>query len=267
MSEQSIPGTAVITGASAGLGKIYADRLAARGHNLILVARRGDLLETVAAEARRAHGVDAQIVAADLAVPDDLSKVTQILANDPTVSMLVNNAGVSTLAPLALTTPDQAVTMVEVNIAALTALTLAVVPAFKARDHGTIVNIGSVLGFHTFPFSSVYSGTKGYVMNFTRGLQEELADTKVAVQLVMPAATATDIWELSGVPLSNLDPATVMAPADCVDAALAGLDRGELFTLPSVEDQALWDAFDAARLALLGGAQSSRPATRYNAPA
>ena len=267
MSEQSSHGVAVITGASAGLGKIYADRLAARGHDLILVARRGDLLEAVAAEVRQAHGVNVQILTADLAIPADLAKVTEILANDATITMLVNNAGVSTLAPLALTTPDQAATMVDVNIAALTALTLAVVPAFKARDRGTIVNIGSVLGFHTFPFSSVYSGTKGYVMNFTRGLQEELADTKVAVQLVMPAATATDIWELSGVPLSNLDPATVMAPADCVDAALAGLERGELFTLPSVEDQALWNAFDAARLALLGGAQSNRPASRYGAAA
>ena len=88
------------------------------------------------------------------------------------------------------------------NINALAHLSRAAVTAFKARDRGTLVNIGSVLGLHTLPISSIYSGTKAFVVAFTRGLQEEVAGTAVKVQLVLPAATATDIWELSGVPVS-----------------------------------------------------------------
>ncbi|HTF65463.1 MAG TPA: SDR family NAD(P)-dependent oxidoreductase [Edaphobacter sp.] len=153
--------------------------------------------------------------------------------------------------------------MIGVNITALTQLTVAVLPGFKKRNAGTIINMGSVLGFQSLPISSIYSGTKGFVLNFTRGLQDELAKTNIVVQLVAPAAIATDIWEISGVPLSKLDPATVMKAEDAVDAALAGLDLGERVTLPSVEDLQLLANYDTARLALLGSSQSSKPATRY----
>jgi short-subunit dehydrogenase len=155
--------------------------------------------------------------------------------------------------------------MVAVNITALAALTMAVLPGFKQRDHGTIVNVGSVLGFATLPVSSIYSGTKGFVMHFTRGLQDELANTKVRVQLLLPASTATEIWELAGVPLSNLDAATVMDAEACVDAALAGLDLGEAVTMPSVADDSLLTPFDEARIRLLQSSQSGTPAARYTA--
>ncbi len=111
--------------------------------------------------------------------------------------------------------------------------------------------------------SALYSGTKGYVLNFTRGLQDELSATDIVVQLVLPAATATDLWDLSGVPLSVLDPAHVMSVDDCVDAALAGLDLGEKITMPSLEDNTLLAKYDASRLALFAASQSGRPASRY----
>ena len=256
-------GTAVVTGASAGLGRIYADRLARRGYDLLLIARRGDLLEAAATELRAAYGVEVRRLVTDLGNPADLAKVVAVLSADERITMLVNNAGVATMAPIAATAPGQLASMIDVNVTAVAALTLAVLPGFKARDHGTIVNIGSVLGYAALPISSIYSATKGFVMHFTSGLRAELAATKIRVQLVAPSATATDIWELAGVPLSKLNAETVMRAEDCVDAALAGLDAGEAVTLPSVEDTSSLGTFDTARVALLTSAQRSRPASRY----
>jgi len=267
MSEQTTLGTAVVTGASAGLGKIYADRLARRGHDLLLVARRADLLEETAAALRARYGVKVQTLAADLAAPADLERVTQTVATDPSITLLVNNAGVSTLAPVAQTTGAQLQNMLDVNINALTHLSHAALTAFKAKGRGTLVNIGSVLGVHTLPISSIYSGTKAFVAAFTRGLQEEVAGTGVKVQLVLPAATATDLWELSGVPVSALAEGTVMQADDCVDAALAGLDLGEAITMPSMNDAALLARFTGASLELFGASQSGKPAARYLAAA
>ena len=255
--------TAVVTGASAGLGSLYADRLAKRGYDLLLVARRGDRLDALAEKIRSSYGVSVKTLVADLGSAVDLEMVAAAITSDPTISVLINNAGQSTLAPVADTSAAQTKTMLSVNISAVTALTMAALPGFKQRNHGTIVNIGSVLGFASLPISTIYSSTKAFVHLFTRGLQEELAGTGVKVQLVLPAATATDIWELAGVPLSNLDPATVMVAEKCVDASLAGLDLGETVTMPSVEDTGLLTAYDTARLNLLGSSQSGKPASRY----
>lgn len=267
MSEQATLGTAVVTGASAGLGKIYADRLARRGHDLLLVARRGDLLEEVATALRTRYGVKVQTLAADLAAAGDLERVVKAVATDPSITLVVNNAGVSTLAPVAQTTAAQLQSMLDVNINALAHLSHAALAAFKARNSGTLVNIGSVLGFHTLPISSIYSGTKAFVVAFTRGLQDEVAGTGVKVQLVLPAATATDIWELSGVPMSALAEGTIMAVENCVDAALAGLDLGEPITLPSVNDAALLATFVDAGAKLFAASQNGKPAARYSVTA
>lgn len=256
-------GTAVVTGASAGLGKIYADRLAKRGYDLLLVARRADLLDSVATKLAAEHGVKVRTLAADLGATEGVEKVEAGLLRDTSITMLINNAGTSTLAQVGATTIPQLENMTDVNVTALARLSHAALAAFKARNQGTLINIGSVLGFHTLPISSIYSGTKGYVLNFTRGLQEEVAGTNVVVQLVLPSATATDIWELSGVPVSALNPASVMVAEDCVDAALAGLDQGEAITMPSVENMALFAAYEAARLALFAATQNGRPASRY----
>src|SRR5471032_57281 len=246
MSTQQHPnqGTAVVTGASSGLGKVYADRLAKRGYDLILVARRGDKLESIAAELRAAYGVKVSAMVADLGAPADLERVAAAIAADDSITLLVNNAGTSTLAPVAKTSKAQLDGTNDVNGYALLRLSHAVLPGFVARDRGTLINIGSVLGSFVIPGSSIYSGTKAYVQLFTLGLQGEVAGTKVKVQLVLPAATATEIWEISGVPLS-------------------ALDKAETITMPSVEDAQLLAAFEAARMALAGATQSGKPASRY----
>ena len=262
-SSKSVKGTAVVTGASSGIGKVYADRLAKRGYDLLLIARRGDRLEELAQQLRKDQGVSVETLVADLGNSADLKKVADTIAADKRITMLVNNAGTSKFASstrVPLADVDQ---QMDVNSKALTHLSLAVLPGFKERNRGTIINIGSVLSFYVTPNTTAYSGTKGQVMLFTMGLQKELADTKVIVQLVLPATTATEIWDVAGVGLKALDPATIMTAEDCVDAALAGLDRGETVTLPSVDDAQLWAAFDEARLKLFAASQTGKPASRY----
>jgi short-subunit dehydrogenase len=261
-SSNSEKGIAVITGASSGIGKVYADRLAKRGYNLLLVARRGDRLEELAQQLRNDQGVSAETLVADLGNPADLKKVANAIATDSRITMLVNSAGTSKMAPSIEVPLAEVDRQLDVNARALTHLSLAVLPGFKERDRGTIINIGSVLSFYALPLTTAYSGTKGHVM-FTFGLQQEVADTNVFVKLVLPASTATEIWDIAGVGLNILDPATIMTAEDCVDAALAGLDRRETVTLPSVEDPKLWAAFDDARLKLFAASQTGKPASRY----
>ena len=256
---------AVVTGASSGIGAIYADRLAQRGYDVVLVARREDRLQSLAASLAAAHGVQAEPLVADLATEAGQAKVAQLLATNPAVSMLVNNAGLARLAPVGDSSEQDWSSQLALNIAALTRLTHAVLPGFKQRKEGTIINVASVLGLHTLPVSSVYSGTKAFVVAFSRGLAQELEGTGVRVQAVLPAATATDLWAPSGVPLEALAPETVMKADDMVDAALAGLDQGESLTLPSVSDAALIERYEAARVALFLASQTGVPAPRLQA--
>ena len=256
---------ALVTGASAGIGSVYAERLAERGYDLILVARRADRLHALSSKIGAAFGAKVDVVEADLTRDADVTRVERLIRDTPAITLLVNNAGTSTLAPVAQTSEQDAAAMVALNVTALTRLTHAILPAFLARNQGAIINVASVLSFHALQISAIYSGTKGYVMNFSRGLQQELADTNVRLQLVMPASTATELWDLSGVPLASLNQASVMSVENLVDAALAGFDKGEAITLPSVHDASLWETFDEARARLFAATQTGKPAPRYAA--
>ena len=150
---------AVVTGASAGIGAVYARRLAARGFDLILVARRADRLAALSQEVQEKHGTTVAIVVADLTDPSDLARVEKHLAAEKRITMLVNNAGNAKLAPMSATSTGDAASMIALNITALTRLTQAVLPNFLARNSGSIVNVASVLSLHSLPISSVYSGT------------------------------------------------------------------------------------------------------------
>lgn len=257
--------TAVVTGASSGIGAVYAQHLAARGYDLVLVARRVDRLAALSEQLTKAHGIDVRVLAADLEKDTDVAKVEAVLKDDSSVQVLVNNAGLARLRPLLDTSAADSQSQVALNITALTRLTQAVLPGFVARNAGTIINVASVLAVHSLPISAVYSGTKAYVFAFTRGLQDELANTGVKVQLVLPASTATEIWseEVSGIPLSALRKESIMSAEDMVDAALTGLDNGETVTWPSVADEALWTTYDTARSALFAATQTGTPAPRY----
>jgi uncharacterized protein len=256
--------TAVITGASSGIGSIYADRLAKRGYDLVLVARRLDRLEGLADKIKKAYGVNVEVLQADLEKDSDVAKVEHLLSTNPAVRVLVNNAGLARLKPLEQAPLQDSLAQIALNITALTRLTHAILPAFRKLNEGVIINIASVLSIHAWSASAVYSGTKGFVMNFTRGLQDEFANTGVKVQLVNPASTATEIWDNSGIPLSALNQESVMTTENMVDASLAGFDMGETITWPSVADATLWDKYDAARAALFAATQTGKPAPRYN---
>ena len=257
--------TAIVTGASSGIGATYAEHLAARGYDLILVARRAERLQALSARLAQAHGAKVEAVAADLTQEAGLARVEQILVANPAVSLLVNNAGNGKLgATVAMSAADAAAT-IALNVTALTRLTRAALPPFLARNTGAIINVASVMALHSLSITSLYSGTKAFVLAFSRGIQEELADTGVRLQVVLPAGVATEFYDHAGIPLSAFDPAVVMTAEDMVGAALAGFDRGETITLPSVHDLALWDNYEAARAALFGATQNGKPAPRYEA--
>ncbi|MEJ8323829.1 SDR family oxidoreductase [Kosakonia sacchari] len=256
--------TALITGASSGIGAIYADRLAARGYDLLLVARRGDRLNTLADDLQHRHGVKISTLVADLSTVEGIQQVETVLRDDTTISLLVNNAGAANLAPILSSSADQHEAINTLNTTALMRLTLAALPRFVENDQGTIINIASVVAFHARAGSAVYSATKAWVLNFTRGLQEEFAGSNIRIQAVLPAATATEIWGHSGITLDALPEGSVMTSEDLVDAALAGLDQGELVTVPPVEDLQLWDNWEATRLALFSASRNGKPASRYS---
>ena len=258
-------GTALITGASSGIGAVYADRLAKRGHDLILVARNGEKLKSLADRLTSETGRSIKVLPADLGDKAALAKVEAVLRDDPSISVLVNNAGTAALGPLLNSDVDQMEAMITLNVTALTRLTYAAAPAFVARGQGTIINIGSVVGIVPERLNGVYGASKAFVLAFTRSLQHELAEKGVRIQAVLPAATATDIWEKAGLHHSKLPAGTVMSTEDMVDAALAGLDQGEVVTIPPLQDADDWTRFDAARLAFAPKLTNSAPAPRYRA--
>jgi uncharacterized protein len=256
-------GTALITGASSGIGAVYAGRLAKRGYDLILVARNGERLESLSSRLTAETGRSVKVFLADLGDKAALAKVEAVLRDDPSITMLVNNAGTASLAPLLKADVDEMEAMITLNVTALTRLTYAVVPAFVARGAGTIINMGSVVGIAPERLNGVYGATKAYVLALSHSLQHELADKGVRIQAVLPAATATDIWEKGGFHHSKLPAGTVMSTEDMVDAALAGLDQGEAVTIPSLQDGDDWIRFEASRRALAPKFGNSAPAPRY----
>jgi uncharacterized protein len=263
MSNSPSSGTALITGASGGIGAIYADRFAKRGYDLILVARNEARLKSLAARVTSETGRSVKLLPADLNNKTDLAKVEATLRDDTSITLLVNNAGTGSVAPLLNADVEKMEDMIELNVTALTRLTYAAAPAFVARGTGTIINIASVVGISPETLNGVYGATKAFVIALSHSLQHELADKGVRIQTVVPGATATDLWELAGLPYQKLPAAIVMSPEDMVDAALVGLDRGELVTIPPLQDGDEWSRFEAARRTISQHFGNSVPAPRY----
>jgi short-subunit dehydrogenase len=256
-------GTALITGASTGIGAVYADRLANRGYDLILVARDKERLDVLATKLTGETGAKVNTVKADLTDKADLSRIEQILRTDSSITMLVNNAGISVSPPFNGSDLDETERLIQLNIVAVTRLAGAAVPNFVGRGSGIIVNISSVLAVAPEISGGAYSGSKAYLLNFTLSLNQELAKAGIQLQVVLPGATRTEIWERSGMDLENFPPSMLMEADVLVDAALAGLDNGELVTVPSLPDMADWEAFNAARLRLGPNLSRSKAAARY----
>lgn len=257
-------GTALVTGASAGIGAIYADRLARRGYNLILVARNRDRLDALAKQISDDTGQSVEVVAADLGSRDDLARVEAILKSDASITLLVNNAGIGAPVPTWQADVDLMEQMIDINVTALTRLSYAAAPAFVARGAGTIINIASVVALAPeFMLNGVYGASKAFVVALSASLRAELADKGVTVQVVLPGATATDFWDTSGVPLSGVPAEITMRADEMVDAALAGLDLGEAVTVPSLPNAADWADYEAARAAVVPNLSHAQPAPRY----
>jgi len=256
-------GYALITGASSGIGATYADRLARQGYDLILVARNQHRLERLATQLNADTQRDIQVVVADLNLPADLARIEQILHDDSRISLLVNNAGIGATAPLLDSDADKMEAMILLNVLALTRLAKAAATNFVAQGRGTLINIGSIVAVAPKLLNGVYGGTKAFVQAFSESLEHELSDKGVRVQVVLPGATATEFWDVAGLPVSNLPETMVMTTQNLVDAALAGLAQGEKVTIPSLPDSLDWDAYETARLALGPNLSHRSPAPRY----
>jgi short-subunit dehydrogenase len=259
-------GVALVTGASTGIGAVYADRLAHRGHDLILVARDGARMDAIAKRLRAETGRAVEVLAADLTKPADLAKVEARLASDPSIAVLVNNAGISLNGGLLDNGPAELQSLIAINITAPTVLAAAAAKAFVARKAGAIINIASVLALAPEVLEGVYSGSKAYVLNLSLKLALDVKAAGVRVQAVLPGATRTEIWARSGKDVNAMPAGTVMEAGDLVDAALVGFDKGEVVTIPPLADEALWTAYNDARLALAPNLSRQAVASRYREP-
>ncbi|WP_236194020.1 SDR family NAD(P)-dependent oxidoreductase [Pseudomonas glycinae] len=263
MNSPKSQGTALVTGASSGIGAVYAERLAARGFDLLLVARDQERLESAARKLRDAHGVQVEVLKADLTQKDEVLKLEQRLRSDSSISLLVNNAGVAVNGLLANADPDELEKLIQLNVTTLTRLASAAAAAFTTAGRGTIINIASVVALFPERFNATYSASKAYVLSLSQTLNAELEGTGVKVQAVLPGVTRTEIWERSGFDASGIPAEMVMEAGEMVDAALSGLDQGELVTIPSLPDAGEWQAFVAARHVMAPNLSHSSAASRY----
>ncbi len=189
----------LITGASAGLGAEYARRFAALGHDLVLVARRQEALERLAAELRAAHGIDVTVIALDLATPSagaDLAAATE--AAGITVDVLVNNAGFGTHGDLVDADPQRLAAEIQLNCSTLVDVTARYLPGMRTRGKGSIVNIASTAGFQPVPHMAVYGATKAFVLSFSEALWAEEKPHGIRVLAVCPGATDTEFFDTAG---------------------------------------------------------------------
>ncbi|MEG3791103.1 SDR family oxidoreductase [Lysobacter sp. CCNWLW3] len=257
--------TVLITGASSGIGTVYAERFARRGHDLVLVARDQSRLEALAAHLRHETGVAIDVLPADLTQRDELAAVEARLCDDARIGILINNAGIAQSGGFVEQSADSIERLLSLNTTALTRLAAAVAPRLAGAGEGAIVNIGSVVGLAPEFAMSVYGASKAFVLFLSQGLSLELAPRGVYVQAVLPAATRTEIWERAGIDINTLP--EVMDVGELVDAALVGFDRRETVTIPPLHVAARWDTLDGARQALLADIRQAQAAERYRTAA
>ncbi|MFQ6589977.1 MULTISPECIES: SDR family NAD(P)-dependent oxidoreductase [Pseudomonas] len=253
--------TVLITGASTGIGAVYAARFAQRGHDLVLVARDQARLEALAARLRDEHKVSIEIIPADLTQLDDLTRVETRLRDDARIGILVNNAGAALSGRFIDQSTDSVAQLVALNTTALVRLASAIAPRLAKAGDGAIINIGSVVGLAPEFGMSVYGATKAFVLFLSQGLSLELSPLGVYVQAVLPAATRTEIWDRSGIDINTLN--EIMEVGDLVDAALVGFDRREVVTIPPLHEAERWDGLQTARQGLLEQIRQSAVAQRY----
>ncbi|AVI85843.1 SDR family oxidoreductase [Pseudomonas syringae pv. tomato] len=253
--------TVLITGASSGIGAVYAERFARRGHNLVLAARDKPRLDALAARLIKEHDIAVEVLQADLTNAADLTALETRLRDDAQIGILINNAGMAQSGGFLEQSTEAIERLIALNVVALTRLAAAVAPRFAESGTGSIVNLGSVVGFAPEFGMTVYGATKAFVLYLSQGMHLELAPKGVYIQAVLPAATRTEIWERAGIDLNTLS--EVMDVEELVDAALVGFDRRELVTIPPLHVASRWDSLDGARQGLLSDIRQAKAAERY----
>jgi hypothetical protein len=239
MSQAPARRSALVTGASAGIGLAFAERLAAERCDLVLVARNRSRLEEIAKRLREEHGVAVDVLGADLTRQAELAGVEQRVAEDPTLDLLVNNAGFGTQGPFAELEPEREEEEIRLNVLALVRLARAALPGMLARGRGEIVNVSSLAGFYPGPYLATYGATKAFVTSFSESLAGELQGTPVRVQALCPGFTRTEFQQRAGVDTTRIPGFAWGSAADVVDASLAGLARGDVIVIPGGVNKAL----------------------------
>lgn len=234
---------AAITGASAGLGSVFARKLAARGYDLLLVARRRDRMEALAAELSRAHGVAAETIVADLAEIADIDRVAARIAAEPRMALLVNNAGFGTKGRFWEAPLESQTAMHRVHIDATMRLAHAALGPMVARNEGAVINVSSVAGFARSLANVSYCATKSWINAFTEGLALELKGTKVTVQALCPGFTYTEFHDVMGVDRAVVPKWLWMDPDGVVEASLEALAARKVFVIPGWKYRAFVAAF------------------------
>lgn len=224
---------ALITGASAGIGKAFAVALAARGTNLVLSARNAERLEELAAALRHAHGVDVAVAACDLEKPGAAQRLaTELAARDLNVDILVNNAGFGSAGRFQRQAANHIASMTQLNCVALAELSHALLPAMLARGRGGIINVGSVSAFVPTPFMAIYGGTKAYVLSFTAALAEELRGGPLRILAVCPGPVPTEFQRRAGYTALDVSNPSTLTAERVVLQALQAYERRQLICVP-----------------------------------
>lgn len=227
--------TALVTGASSGIGEVFAQQLARRSYDLVLVARCSERLQTLAARLKAEAGVGVEVLSTDLTDQAGLRRVEARAAQAP-LDLLVNNAGFAVYKPLAESDPATLEEMIALNVLALTRLTRAALPPMLARGSGAIINVASGLAFLPQATRATYTGSKAFVLNFSQALSEEVNDAGVRVQVLVPGLTPSEFHLRSGTDLSRFPSEIVMSAEDLVRASLKGLELDETVCIPGLHD-------------------------------
>ena len=262
---------ALVTGASSGIGRAFAERLARDGHDLILVARDRERLEKLATRLKYEHGANVEVLVVDLSKPADLRRLESRIAAEEALDVLINNAGFGGYMPFVKLDPDKAEELITVQVLAVTRLTRAALPGMIARNKGIIINVSSRFAFSgpvsgdRLPKRATYAGTKAFINTFTQLLASELQGTGVRVQALCPAVVRTEFHLRMGMDPNRFPAEIVSTPEDVVQASLAGLELGEVICLPGMEDPALLSRLEEEQRKMFEGSGAGTIASRYKA--
>jgi hypothetical protein len=263
---------ALVTGASSGIGAVFAERLARDGYDLVIVARRRDKLEALAQRLTKdqpASGLSVEVLVADLSKPADLRRVEKYILEDTALELLVNNAGFGGYMPFTQLDPDRAEELINLQVLAVTRLSRAALPGMLARKKGAIINVSSRLAFSgslgsaQLPKRATYVGAKAFINAFSQLLHSELEGTGVQVQALCPGVVPTEFHQKVGADFNNFPAAIVMKAEDVVNASLAALKTGEVICIPALDDLALLNQIQESERQLFDVTRTGSLARRY----